>query len=140
MMKNTRVNDPVMIDGKHLEDVEKFTYFGTKVTTTGDCDKEINARISKANQAFAMLKPVWLNLSFHNKIKILRSNVLAVLLYGAECWKTTAAMQRKLEMFQTKCPRRILKIYWPNTISNEELRNIHGMDTLAEIIQTRRWR
>ena len=29
LRKNTRVNDPVMIDGKHLEDVEDFTYLGT---------------------------------------------------------------------------------------------------------------
>ena len=36
LRKSTRVNDPVMIDGKDLEDVEEFTYFDNKVTTTGD--------------------------------------------------------------------------------------------------------
>ena len=84
-----------MIDGKHLEDVEDFTYLGTKVTTTGDYDQEINTRICKANQAFAMLKPVWKtnNLSFHTKIDIFRSNVLSILLYGVECWKITVAVQ-----------------------------------------------
>ena len=29
LRKNTRLNDPVMIDGKHLEDVEEFSYLGT---------------------------------------------------------------------------------------------------------------
>ena len=142
LRKNTRVNDPVMIDGKHLEDVEDFTYLGTKVTTTSDCIQEINTRISKANQAFVMLNPVWrtTNPGVHNKIKIFSSNVLSVLLYGAECWKTTVTIQRKLEVFQTKCLRHILKIYWPNTMSSEELRNRTGMDNLAENIQTWRWR
>ena len=28
LRKNTRVNKPVMIDGKHLEDTEDFTYLG----------------------------------------------------------------------------------------------------------------
>ena len=37
--KNARVNDPVMIDGKQLEDAEEFSYFGTKVTPTCDCDQ-----------------------------------------------------------------------------------------------------
>ena len=46
LRKNTRVIDTVMIGGKHLEDVEKFAYSGTKVTTTGDCDQEINTRIN----------------------------------------------------------------------------------------------
>ena len=139
--KNTRVNDPVMIDGKHLEHVEEFTYLGTIGTTSGDCNLEINTWISKYNQAFAMLKPVWriTNLSIHTKIKIIISKVLSVLLYGAECWKTSIAIQRELEMFQTKFLRRILKIYWSNTISNQELRNRTGMDTLVKIMQTWRW-
>ena len=43
--KNTRMSDSVMFDKKHLEDKEEFPYFGTKVTTTGDFDNEINIRI-----------------------------------------------------------------------------------------------
>ena len=67
---NARMNDPVMIDWEHLEDVEEFAYLGTEVTTTGDCDKEINTWISKANQSFAMQKSVWrtTNLSVNTKI------------------------------------------------------------------------
>ena len=81
-------------------------------------------RISKANQAFAMLRPIWRStgLSIHTKIRIFKSNILSVLLYGSECWKSTTSIERKLEVFQNKCLRCILKIYWPNTISNEELR------------------
>ena len=132
LRKNTRVNDPVMIDGKHIEVVEAFTYLDkARVVTTGDCHQEINTRISKAIKTSAMLRPVWraTNLSVHTKIKIFRSNELGVLLYGAECWKTTVTIQQKLEVFQTKCLRHILMIYWPNTISNKELRNRTGMDT-----------
>ena len=139
--KNPGVSDPVMIDGRHIENVEEFTYLGTIETTSGDCNLEINTLISKSNQAFAMLKPVWrvTNLSIHTKIKIIISKVLSVLLYGAECWKTSIAIQRELEIFQTKFLRRILKIYWSNTISNQELRNRTGMDTLVKIMQTWRW-
>ena len=125
MRKSTRVNDPVMIDGKHLEDFEEFAYLGTKVATTGDCDQEINTRINKTNQAFAMQKPVWrtTNLSIHTISEIFRNNVLIVLLCEAKWWKITVAIKRKLEVFQTKCLRRNLKIYWPNNISNEDLKN-----------------
>ena len=89
LRKNARVSDPVMIDGKHQEYVEEFTCLRTKETTIGDCNQEINSRISKANQAFAMPKHVLraTNLSVHTNIIITRSNVLSVLLYVAECWK-----------------------------------------------------
>lgn len=33
----------------------------------------------------------------------------------------------------------ILKIYWQNTISNEELLNRIGMTTISQTTQTRRW-
>ena len=59
LRKNTRVNDPVMIDGKHIEYIEEFTYLATEVAAISDCNQEINTRISKANQTFTMMKPVW---------------------------------------------------------------------------------
>ena len=105
------------------------------MTKTGYCNHGINTSISKANLAFAMLKSVYIatNISVHTMIKMFENSVLSVLLYGAECWKTTVTIKRKLEVFQSKCIQRIHKIY-------EELRNRTGMGDLAEIIQTRRWR
>ena len=39
LRKNIRVNNLVIIDGKHQEVIAEFTYLGTKVTSTGDCDQ-----------------------------------------------------------------------------------------------------
>lgn len=64
-----------------LEDVEELTYRGSKVFTTKDFDKNINTKISKANQAFAMLKLTGLNIK--TNIRILDSNVFGVLLYAS---------------------------------------------------------
>ena len=113
LRKNASTNDPVTVSGRPLEDVREFAYLGSKMTTDGDCDQEINARITKENQFFAMLKTVWrsTSLSIYTKIRIFKSNVLSVLLYGSECWKTTAAIEQKLEVFQIKCLRRILQIF-----------------------------
>ncbi len=125
MKKNATVNTPVNIDGAPLEDVQEFVYLGSKMTADGDCDVEVNVRISKANQSFAMLKSVWrsTNLSLHTKIRIYKGNVLSVLLNGSQCWKTTVAVERKLEVFQNKCLRRILRVFWPENISNDDIRD-----------------
>ena len=87
-----------------------------------------------------MLRPIWRStgLSIHTKIRIFKSNVLSVLLYGSECWKSTTSIERKREVFQNKCLRRILKTYWPNTISNEDLRIRTATTPIQEAIQTRR--
>ena len=55
------------------------------------------------------------------------------------CLTSYLTIEQKLEVFQNKCLRRILKIFWPNTISNEELRNRADISPIAEIIQKRRW-
>ena len=54
-------------------------------------------------------------------------------------WPTNAITQ-KLEVFQNKCLRRILKIFWPDTVSNNELRQRTGVATVEETIKARRWR
>ena len=141
LRKNARTDESIHVNGKTLEDVQEFNYLGSKITTDGDCMTEINSRISKAGQAFGMLRNIWKtnNLKLQTKIKIFKSNVLSVLLYGSECWKTTTTIEHKLEVFQTKCLRRILRIFWPNVISNQELLNRTGLKTITENIKIRRW-
>ncbi|GFS00152.1 hypothetical protein ElyMa_002808900 [Elysia marginata] len=139
---NTTNTNAITLEEKPLEEVQEFIYLGSKITADGDCIGEIKARISKAYQAFVLLRPIWKtpNISTHTKIRIFRSNVLSVLLYGAECWKMTKSLEQRLEVFQNKCLRRILKIFWPHFISNEDLRGRTGLEPLDTIIKERRWR
>ena len=82
---NTTNCNQILVNNKPLEDVEEFTYLRSKVTTTGDCDKDTNTRISKTNQDFLILKSIWRSTgNIHTKIRILNSNVLSNLLYGSE--------------------------------------------------------
>ena len=98
-------------------------------------------RLSKARGAFAVLRNIWRSskIGTKTKLKIFKSNVHGVLLYGAESWKVSQSVCHKIDVFQTRCLRRILKIFWPRTISNEELyRRTNTAPLSVEI--TRRWR
>ena len=68
------------------------------------------------------------------------SYFLSVLLYGAESWKVTKSVCQKLEVFQNKCLRRILGIYWPNKISNYELRRKTCVRPVSLEVKQRGWR
>ncbi|KAI0224679.1 hypothetical protein LSAT2_024347 [Lamellibrachia satsuma] len=128
---------PIEVNLKQLNDLlmkdteNKVKDSGNKITTDGDSAKDAMARIRKASQTFAMLKPIWKSkqLRLETKLRLSSSNVLSVLLYGSECWKLTAKLAHKLEAFQNRCLRKILGVFWPNTIINEELHR-----------KTRRWR
>jgi hypothetical protein len=133
---------PVTIKGKDVEDVESFTYLGSKVTSDGDCEVEVKARLTKARHAFASLRPIWRSkqYSIHTKLRLYRSNVLSILLYCAETWKMTRSIINSIEVFQNRCLRRLFNIYWPNKISNEDLLKKASMQPLTQEVKRRRWR
>ena len=122
MRVGTKQDDVVMIAGEQIEEVDKFRYLGNIVSKKGGTDEDIHARIGKARQAFAMLRPIWRStaLTTRTKLRVFGSNVKAVLLYGAETWRLTKELKQKLQVFINKCLRSILRIWWPIRIRNEE--------------------
>ena len=78
--------------------------------------------------------------STNTKLKLYRSCVISTLLYGSECWRMTEADLAKLRSFHTICLRRILRIFWPNKISNEDLLRRCKQEDMGIVITRRRWR
>ena len=68
------------------------------------------------------------------------SYVKSVLLYGAETWRTTKASIKRIQTYVNQCLCRILRIYWPETISNENLWARAQQTPVEEEIRRRRWR
>jgi hypothetical protein len=65
---------------------------------------------------------------------------MAVLLYGAKIWKLNEPDIARLETFQRKCLRRILRIFWPTKTSNHELYCKCKTSPVGKMIKCRRWR
>ena len=141
MRFNAASEEKAILNGEELEDVDSFVYLGAKVSTAGGADDDINSRLCKARAAFGKLSGVWKSsiLSKNTKIRIFKSNVIAVLLYGCESWRMTKGDEAKLDTFQHKCLRRHLKIYWPMRVSNEEVRRRANTETISELVRKRRW-
>ena len=128
---------------KGIEKADRFTYLGSTVSKTGGTDEDIKTRINKAHQAFATLRPVWRskNLSSCMKLRLFISNVKSVLLYGPkETWRHTRKWDHKLQVFINICLNQILRIRWPQHISNQELCQRTGQEPITDTIQRRKWR
>uniref|UniRef100_A0A183KA83 DUF6451 domain-containing protein n=1 Tax=Schistosoma curassoni TaxID=6186 RepID=A0A183KA83_9TREM len=119
---NTACNNQITIDREDLEDVKTFTYLGSIIDEHGGSDADVKARIGKARAIYLQLGN-WNSkqLSTNTKVKIFNTNVKTVLLYGAETWRTTKAIIQKIQVFINSCLRKILRIRWPDTISNNLL-------------------
>ena len=77
MWMNSRSKEAIQSYGIAIKEVDEFPYLGSKMTSDGSCDAEIKSRLSKASQAFGMLKSIWRagKLSLPTKLRLFKSNV-----------------------------------------------------------------
>ncbi|XP_043922942.1 uncharacterized protein LOC122798228, partial [Protopterus annectens] len=139
---NSTNTNPITLQGKPLEEVQSFTYLGSIIDKQGGSEADVRARIGKARAAFIQLNRVWKTreLSLINKIRLFNSNVKSVLLYGTETWGLNKTTTKKLQTFTNSCLRNILRIRWPDTISNATLLERTNQLSIGEEVKRRRWR
>lgn len=62
--------------------------------------------------------------TIHSKLGIFNTIVKLMFLNGCEIYKVARITSNKLQVFINCCLRRILKIFWPETIRNDDLLHI----------------
>ena len=131
-----------VIEGRIVKQVDRFKYLGTILAKDGSLNLEYDERIRKANQAMGMLKTMWCskNLSIHTKIKIYKTMVRPILLYGHESWYSTVTTDKRFLVFENKALRRILGISWRDRVSNRRIREITKLQPVDEYVRYSRWK
>ena len=144
--KNMRINarnqEKIKINGQDIEETEEFTYLGATVCKEGGGMKDLKNRLSKARGAFIKLKKIWSSkaISRRTKLRLYKTLVVPVLLYGCETWKMNKGDNKAVDVFLNKCLRRIFNIQWQDHISTEELLRRANMNPLSEEVKWRRWK
>jgi hypothetical protein len=141
MRLNTTCILPIRLDNGIVEEVSEFCYLGSILTSDSSNNLDINSRIAKARQAYGILTKIWRSnaISLKTKIQIFNTNVKSVLLYGCETWNNSRASINRLQVFVNKCLRSILKIFWPNTLTNTELWIKANQQPIETQIKARKW-
>ena len=120
MRVTARNNEPITVNGLALEDVEEFNYLGATVGKQGGGEEDIKTRLGKVRGAFVKLNRVWnsSSVSRKTKIRLYKTLVKPVLMYGCETCKMNEGDAKKIDVFQNRFLRRIMKIKWQDNISN----------------------
>lgn len=141
MRINADSNLPLTLQNQPVERVNVFQYLGSMITEQGGAVTDVVTRIQKARGAFTQLNRIWRSTiySVRTKMRIFKTCVVSVLLYGCETWLVTEEIKRKLQVFVNRCLRRILRIFWPNTISNQELWDTTGMKEINNEVRKRKF-
>ena len=121
-----------------MEGPPGLTYLGTILNADWRIGSELGRRIGCAKREFKDLCKVWnhSNLSQTRKLNIYQALVESKLLYGLSCCCLSAAELRRLNGFQAKCLRQILKIRpaYYSRVSNQEGLRRAGPNPAAELL------
>jgi len=107
--QNSGRSHSVRNDNSSLQRVEKFKYLGTTLKIQNSTQEQITCRLKSGNvschagQNFLCSSLLYRNL----KIKIHRTIILSVVLYGCETWSLTLREDHRLRVLENRVLRRI---------------------------------
>jgi len=136
----------VRIDNSTFERAEEFKYLGTTLTNRNSIAEEIKSRLKSGNACYHSVQNLLSSrmLSKNLKIKIYRTIILPVVLYGCETWSLILREERKPRVFENMGLRRIFGPRrdevtgdW-SRLHNEELNDLYSSPNIVRVIKWRR--
>jgi hypothetical protein len=110
---------------------------GSKLNSMDD----MNYRIASCIGGFRRMYNIWRNntISLETKLRLYNACIIPLLMYNLHCDAFTKKQLDKINAVQTKQLRIILKIFYPNKISNIGLYNITKQVPISILLIKRRW-
>ena len=111
------------IDGEIVETVADFILGGSKITADGDCSHEIKRRLLLGRKIMTNLDGILKNrnTTLPTKVHLVKAIVFPVVMYGCESWIIKKAEHRRIDAFELKCWRRLLRVPWTARRSNQSI-------------------
>jgi len=128
--------------------MEEFKYLATTLTDQNSIQEEINSRLKLGNACYHSVQSLLSSrlLSKNLKIKIYKTIILPVVLYGCETWSLTLREERRLRVFENRVLR---KLFEPKRaevtgewrkLHNEELNDLYSLPNIVWVVKSRRMR
>jgi len=126
----------ITINGEEIKNVSTFTYLSSENERQESSTEDINCRIGKVRSTFPSMRATWASNTYcrGTKLRLYKSNVLSVLMYGVECWKVSKRDGGRLNAFHNRSLRGNLKTFSPTIVSNIELHRRAQMSSAISMI------
>ena len=146
MYTNAGRSHNIKNDNSSFELAKHFEYLTTALINQNSIQKEINSRLKSGNACYHSVQNILASslLSRNIKIKIYRTVILSVVLYGCGTWKLILKEGRRLRVYENRMLRRM---FGPKRdeatgewrkLHNEELNDLNSSLTIVRVIKSRR--
>ena len=111
------------IDGKTVETVSDFIFWGSKISADGDCSHEIKRHLLLGRKVMTNLDSIFKSrdITLPTKVHLVKAMVFPVVMYGCESWTVKKAECRRIDAFELWCWRRLLRVTWTERRFNQSI-------------------
>ena len=121
----------VRLDGVDMENVKVFKYLGSVMSKDGSLGEEVLGRVQQGRRVVGSLKAVMRNreVSMEVKKSLCDSIVVPTLTYGSETWTLLEGNKSRVRAVEMSYLRGACGVSWRNRMTNEEVKELCGVDT-----------
>ena len=110
-------------DGETMETVTDFIFLGSRITADGDCSHEMKRYLLLGREVMTNLDSIFKSrdITLPMKVHLVKSMVFPVVMYGCDNWIIKKAKYRRIDVFELRCWRRLLRVPWTARRSNQPI-------------------
>ena len=111
------------IGGETVETVSDFILVGSKITADGDCSHEIKRCLLLGRKVMTNLDSILKtrDITLPTKVRLVKAMVFPVVMYGCESWTGKKAECQRIDAFELRCWRKLLRVPWTARKSNQSI-------------------
>ena len=96
---------------------------GSKITADGDCSHEIKKRLLLGRKVMTNLDSIFKSrdITLPTKVRLVEAMFFPVVMYGCESWAVKKAESQRIDAFELRCWRRLLRVPWSARRSNQSI-------------------
>ena len=100
-------------------------FWGSKITSDGDYSHEIKRHLLLGRKAMRNLDSVLKSrdITLLAKVCLVKAMVFPVVMYGCESWTIKKAEHQRIDAFELRCWRKLLRVPWTARRSNQSILN-----------------
>ena len=108
---------------RKMEIVTDFILLSSKITVNGDCSPEIKRCLVLGRKVMTNLDSISKSrdITLPKKVYLVKAMVFPVVMYGCESWTMKKAEHQKIDAFELRCWRRLLRVPWTARRSNQSI-------------------